>query len=106
MMKKEEFLKQIEGYAFPEMFNQDLLDRAAEMFGKWGKTAHLDEKEHLFESFGLNSQPEDSDDIKEQKAAIRHISSRMMDASINRKDAADLIRNFNRIKDPGYKWLD
>ena len=36
-MKKEEFLKQIEGYAFPEMFNQDLLDRAAEMFGKWGK---------------------------------------------------------------------
>jgi hypothetical protein len=30
----------------------------------------------------------------------------MMDASINRRDAADLIRNFNRIKDPGYKWLD
>ena len=69
-MKKEEFLKQIEGYAFPEMFNQDLLDRAAEMFGKWGKTAHLDEKEHLFESFGLNPLPEDSDEIKEQKAAI------------------------------------
>ena len=42
----------------------------------------------------------------EQKAAIRHICSRMMDASINRKDAADLIQNFNRIKDPGYKWLD
>ena len=105
-MKKEEFLKQIEGYAFPEMFNQDLLDRAAEMLGMWGKTANLDEKEHLFESFGLNPLPEDSDEIKEQKAAIRHICSRMMDASINRRDAADLIRNFNRIKDPGYKWLD
>jgi len=105
-MNKEEFLKQIEGYIFPQMFHQDLLDRAAEMFGRWGRSAHLDEKEHLFQSFGLGPQPDDSDEIREQKAAIRHICSRMMDASINRKDAADLIRNFNRIKDPGYKWLD
>jgi len=106
MMKKDEFLKQIEGYVFPQMFHQDLLDRAAEMFGRWGRSSHLDEKEHLFQSFGLGPQPDDSDEIREQKAAIRHICSRMMDASINRKDAADLIRNFNRIKDPGYKWLD
>jgi len=105
-MKKEEFLKQMEGYVFPQTFHQDLLDRAAEMFGKWGWSAHLDEKEHLFQIFGLASQREDSDEIRGQKAAIRYICSRMMDASINRKDAADLIRNFNRIKDPGYKWLD
>ncbi len=105
-MNKEVFLKQIEGYVFPKMFDQDLLDRAAEMFGRWGKSAHMDEKEHLFQSFGLGSQPEDSDEIRAQKAAIRHVSSRMMDAQINRRDAADLIRNFNRLKDPGYKWLD
>lgn len=105
-MNKEIFLKQIEGYVFPKMFDQDLLDRAAEMFGRWGKSAHMDEKEHLFQSFGLGSLPEDRDEIRAQKAAIRHVCSRMMDAQINRRDAADLIRNFNRLKDPGYKWLD
>lgn len=47
----------------------------------------------------------DDEEIKAQKAAIRVICSKMMDASISRKDAAELIRNFNRIKDPGYKWL-
>ena len=73
---------------------------------KWGRSSHLDEKEHLFQSFGLNSQPGDDEEIKAQKAAIRVICSKMMDASISRKDAAELIRNFNRIKDPGYKWLD
>ena len=36
-MKREEFLNQIEGYVFPKLFNQDLLDRAAEMFGRWGR---------------------------------------------------------------------
>jgi len=106
MMKREEFQAQIEGYIFPQTFHQDLLDRAAEMFMKWGRSSHLDEKEHLFQSFGLNSQPGDDEKIKAQKAAIRVICSKMMDASISRKEAADIIRNFNRIKDPGYKWLD
>lgn len=105
-MKREEFLNQIEGYVFPKLFNQDLLDRAAEMFGRWGKSAHLDETEHLFQSSGLASREEDSNEIREQKAALRYVCSRMMDSGVNRKDAADLIRNFNRLKDPGYKWLD
>lgn len=105
-MNREEFLKHIEGDVFPKSFDQRLLDRAAEMFGRWGRSAHLDETEHLFQSFGLTPQPGDSDEIREQKAALRHVCSRMMEAQINRKDAAELIRNFNRIKDPGYQWLE
>ena len=54
-MKKEEFMQQIEGCKLPGIFEQSLLDNASEMFGKWGMTTHLDEKEHLFESFGLAS---------------------------------------------------
>jgi hypothetical protein len=30
----------------------------------------------------------------------------MMEANLNRKDAADLIRNFNEFKDPGYQWVE
>ena len=33
-LKQEEFLQQLEGVVLPERFDQDLLDRAAEMFGK------------------------------------------------------------------------
>jgi hypothetical protein len=105
-LKKEEFLEQIEGIMLPEMFDQHLLDHAAEMFGRWGKSTHLNEKEHLFESFGLASKPDDNNDIKMQKIALRFVCTRMMEANLNRKDAADLIRNFNKFKDPGYAWLE
>ncbi|VVB72987.1 Uncharacterised protein [uncultured archaeon] len=105
-MNKEEFLKQIEGCLLPEKFDQNLLDRAAEMFGKWGKSTHMDEKEYLFEKFGLASRPDDGNTVKMEKIALRCVCSRMMDANLNRKDAAELIRNFNRIKDPGYKWIE
>ena len=66
----------------------------------------MNEKEHLFETFGLASKPEDSTDIKMQKIALRFVCTRMMESNFNRKDAADLIRNFNKIKDPGYRWLE
>lgn len=105
-LKREEFLEQLEGIILPETFDQDLLDQAAEMFGKWGKGSHLSELEHLFRSFGLAAKPEDTPDIEIQKAALRFVCTRMSQAGFSRKDAADLIRNFNRIKDPGYKWLD
>lgn len=105
-MKKEEFLEQIEGIMLPERFDQHLLDHAAEMFGKWGKSTHMNEKEHLFQSFGLASKPDDSNDLKMQKIALRFVCTRMMEANLNRKDAADLIRNFNKFKDPGYEWLE
>ena len=105
-MRKDEFLEQFKGIVFPETFDQHLLDHAAEMFGKWGKSAHMNEKEHLFEAFGLASKPEDCTEIKVQKIALRFVCTRMMEANFNRKDAADLIRNFNKIKNPGYEWLE
>lgn len=90
----------------PERFNQDLLDHAAEMFGKWGRSVHMDEKEHLFSTFGLTSKPGDNNEVRMQKIALRFVCSRMMEAEISRRDAADIIKNFNRIKDPGYQWLE
>lgn len=106
ILRKDEFLQQFEGITFPETFDQNLLDHAAEMFGKWGKSAHMNEKEHLFEAFGLASKPEDGTEIKMQKIALRFVCTRMMEANFNRTDAANLIRNFNKIKNPGYEWLE
>ncbi|HUS77012.1 MAG TPA: hypothetical protein VMY43_13550 [Methanothrix sp.] len=106
VLRKDEFLQQFEGIMLPETFDQDLLNHAAEMFGKWGKSTHLNEKEHLFETFGLASKPDDSNEVKMQKIALRFVCSRMMETNFSRKDAADLIRNFNKIKDPGYEWVE
>ena len=90
----------------PEKFDQHLLDKAAEMFGKWGKSAHMDEKEHLFQTFGLSSKSEDNNEVKMQKVSLRCICTRMMEAKLNRKDAAEVIKNLNNIMDPGYQWLE
>ena len=103
-MKKEEFMQQIEGCKLPDMFDQHLLDNASEMFSKWGKTTHMDEKEHLFESSGLAPKPGDSDTLKKEKAALRCVCEKMMDSKLNRKDAAVIIKNFNNIKDPEFEW--
>jgi hypothetical protein len=105
-LKREDFLQQLEGIILPETFDQDLLDHAAEMFGKWGRSSHFSELEHLFESFGLAAKPDDGPDIEIQKAALRFVCTRMSQAGFSRKEAAELIRSFNKIKDPGYKWLD
>jgi len=66
-LKKEEFMRQIEGCKLPEIFDQHLLDNASEMFRKWGMSTHMDEREHLFESSGLAPKPGDSDAIKKEK---------------------------------------
>ena len=63
-MKKTEFMRQIEDCRLPELFDQHLLDHAAEMFSKWGMTTHIEEKEHLFERSGLAFKPGDSDTLK------------------------------------------
>ena len=105
-LNQEDFLQQLEGIILPETFDQDLLDRAAEMFGKWGKGRHMNENEHLFESFGLGPKPEDSREVNVQKAALRFVCTRIMESQLSRQEASELIRNFNRLKDPGYKWLD
>jgi hypothetical protein len=67
ILKKEEFMRQIEDCRLPEAFDQYLLDNASEMFSKWGKTTHMDEKEHLFESSGLASKSGDSEALKKEK---------------------------------------
>jgi hypothetical protein len=105
-LRKEEFLKQFEGIVLPEAFDQHLLDRAAEMFGKWGKSTHLSEREHLFETYGLASKPDNSPEEENQKKALRFVCTRMMEAEFSRKDATDLVRNFNKIKYPGYEWVE
>lgn len=104
-MRKDELLQQFEGVVLPEAFDQDLLNHAAEMFGKWGKSTHMDEKEHLFEAYGLAAKPDDNAEVRMQKIALRFVCTKMMEANVSRKDAADLIRNFNKIKYPGYEWL-
>jgi hypothetical protein len=99
-LKKDEFMKVIEGCKIPESFDQHLLDHASEMFNKWGRTGqygHMDEKEYLFKQYGLDDKPEDSLPIKEEKEALRCVCSKMMDAKINRKDASEVIKNFNKI---------
>ena len=105
-MKKEEFMQQIEECRLPEAFDQRLLDNASEMFSKWGKTTHMDEKEHLFESSGLASKSGDSEALKKEKATLRCVIQKMMDAKLNRNDAATIIKNFNKIKDPGFEWVE
>jgi hypothetical protein len=104
ILKKDEFMQKIAGCSLPESFDQHLLDTASEMFSKWGMTTHMDEKEHLFERSGLAPKTGDSDVLKKEKEALRCVCEKMMDAKLNRKDAADIIKNFNKIKDPGSEW--
>lgn len=105
-MKKEEFMQQIEGCKLPEIFDQYLLDNASEMFSKWGMSTHMNEKEHLFESSGLAPKAEDSDAQKKEKEALRCLCEKMMDAKLNRKDASVIIKNFNKIRDPAFEWVE
>jgi hypothetical protein len=106
ILKKEEFMRQIEGCKVPESFDQHLLDNASEMFSKWGMTTHMDEKEHLFERSGLAPKPGDSNALKKEKEALRCVCQKMMEAKLNSKDAAVIIKNFNKIKDPGLEWVE
>jgi len=101
-LNRVEFMRLIEGCKIPERFDQHLLDHAAEMFGRWGKTTHMDEREHLFETSGLASRPGDSNAVKMEKVVLRCVCMRMMEARLNRKDAADIIKNFNKIREPGF----
>ncbi len=108
-MRKDEFMRQIERCNVPESFDQHLLDHASEMFGKWGRTGssgHMDEKEYLFEQYGLADKSGDGLPLKKEKEALRCICNKLMDAQINRKDAANIIKNFNKINDPNFSWTE
>jgi hypothetical protein len=105
-LKKEEFMLLIEGCRLPEMFDQNLLDNASVMFSKWGMSAQMNEKEHLFKSSGLAPKPEDSDALKKEKEALRCVCEKMMNSQLNRKDAVVIMKNFNNIKDPKFEWVE
>ena len=110
-MKRDEFMKDIQECEIPDNFDQDLLDQAAAMFEKWGLLAHdpglwaKTDKEHLFKDFGLNDKVSDNDAVKRQKKSLRCISSKMIKTQISKEDAVGIMKNFNKIGDPGFRWL-
>jgi hypothetical protein len=110
-MKKDEFMKDIQECELLGNFDQDLLDKAAAMFEKWGFLAHdpglwaKTDSEHLFNDFGLNDNVGDNDAIKKQKKALRCISSKIIKTQINKEDAVGIMKNFNKIGEPGFRWL-
>ncbi len=110
-MKRDEFMKNIQECEILSNFDQDLLDKAAAMFEKWGLHAHdpglwaKTDSEHLFDDFGLNDKVNDNDAIKGQKKALRCISSKIMKTQIKKDDAVGIMKNFNKIMEPGFRWL-
>ena len=110
-MKRDEFMKSIQECEMLNNFDQDLLDQAAAMFKKWGHLAHdpglwaKTDKEHLFKDFGLNDNDSDTDAVKKEKKALRCISSKIMTSQISKDDAVAIMKNFNKIEKPGFRWL-
>jgi len=108
-MKRDEFMKLIQECEASGNFDQHLLDHAAAMFEKWGLLAHdtWDEadKGHLFHDFGLNDDASDSNAVKMEKKALRCISSKIMKSQIGKEDAVGIMKNFNKIKESGFRWL-
>jgi len=102
-LKKEEFMKEIEGCKISVHFDQALLDRAAEMFNNWGLTGHMSEEEYLFKKYGLVSKDKDDSEQKKQKEALRCVASKIMKMQLSKEDAANIMKNFNKIRDPDYK---
>ncbi len=110
-MKRDDFMKNIQECEILNNFDQGLLDQAAAMFEKWGLLAHdpglwaKTDKEHLFDDFGLNDKFGDNDAIKRQKKALRCISSKIIKTQINKEDAVGIMKNLNKIGEPGFRWL-
>lgn len=110
LLKKEEFFRQIGVCNAPEHFDQDILDRAAAMFEKWGLQAHETwaetDKEHLFQAHGLNDRSEDGEAVKREKKALRCIASQIMKTQISKESASGIMKNLNNINKPGFRWLE
>jgi hypothetical protein len=110
-MKRDEFMKNIQECEILDNFDQNLLDQAAAMFEKWGILAHdpglwaKTDKGHLFKDFGLNDEVNDNDLVKREKKALRCISSKIMKTQINKDDAVGIMKNFNKIGETGFRWL-
>ncbi len=111
-MKRDEFMKNIEECEILGNFDQKLLDQAAAMFEKWGFLAHdpglwaKTDKEHLFQTHGLNDKNDDGEAVKKEKKALRCVASKIMKTQISKEDAVGIMKNFNRIMEPGFRWLE
>jgi len=109
-LKKDEFMKQLQGCELPKRFDQHLLDHASVMFQRWGLIAHTswdeDNREFLFKNFGLDDKSEDSQSVKDEKKALRCVISKMMQMQISKEDASTIIKNFNKINEQGFKGLE
>lgn len=107
-MKRTDFLKLIEDCQMLEHFDQKLLDEASMMMKKWGEgLVHVGaDKEHLFKSFGLIDKADDTEAIKKEKAALRCIATKMFKSEIRKEDAVGIMKNFNGLNGPGFRWLE
>jgi len=92
----------------PEHFDQNLLDSSSMMMNKWGE-GYLHEgadKEYLFKHFALDDRAEDTDAIKKEKAALRCVASKIFKSTLRKTDAVSIMKNFNNINTPGFRWLE
>ena len=106
-MKKDDFMKLIQECRIPESFDQKLLDDASIMMTKWGEgLVHVGtDKDHLFKHHGLVDKPEDSEETLKQKAALRCVASKIFKSELPKNDATVIMKSFNNINKPGFKWL-
>lgn len=111
-LKKDEFMMLIKECGIPERFDQELLDRSAAMLEKWGFLEHdpglwnENNALHLFENFGLIEEKDDSAEVMKEKKVLRRIISKMMKTQISKGDAIGIMKNFNKIGEPGFRWLE
>jgi len=92
----------------PDHFDQTLLDSASMMMNKWGE-GYLHEgadKEYLFKHFALDDRAEDTDAVKKEKAALRCVASKIFKSTLRKTDAVSIMKNFNNINTPGFRWLE
>jgi hypothetical protein len=92
----------------PERFDQNLLDSSSMMMNKWGE-GYLHEgadKEYLFKHFALDDRAEDTDAVKKEKAALRCVASKIFKSTLRKTDAVSIMKNFNNINTPGFRWLE
>ena len=68
----------------------------------WAET----DREHLFQTHGLNDRSDDSEAVKKEKKALQCIASQIMKTQISKEDAVGVMKNFNRIREPGFRWLE
>jgi hypothetical protein len=101
-------MNMIKDCQMPERFDQNLLDSSSMMMNKWGE-GYLHEgadKEYLFKHFALDDRAEDTDAVKKEKAALRCVASKIFKSTLRKTDAVSIMKNFNNINTPGFRWLE